>query len=46
MKAQTVELEKATDTVAVDIQQLGESVSKAIISHLNHFHHLRGSSWY
>lgn len=36
IKAQTGELEEATDTVVLDIRQLGESVSKVIF----HFMHM------
>lgn len=36
MKAQTGELEEATEAVVLDIKLLGESVSKAVDFHLMH----------
>lgn len=40
IKAQTGELKEATDSVVLDIEQFGESVSKVIIYHLMHINYL------
>ncbi len=45
MKAKTGDLEEATEAVGLDIKQLGESVSKAIIFHVTHINHLEEEAY-